>query len=179
MKLGIFKFLYSLSCLIFLCLLVLSSHLSIFHLYHNICSMFPKSTHETFSNKLFQNFRSHRRLEKAKFSETDFTISHYAGKVFVLCKMYPLLTSSYSLLYINTHCLFAFFFVSLHQVNYQTETFIDKNRDYVVVEHCNLLASSRCPFIAGLFPPLPEESSRSSYKFSSVASRFKVPNLFT
>lgn len=100
--------------------------------------MFPKSTHETFSNKLFQNFRSHRRLDKAKFSETDFIISHYAGKV-----------------------------------NYQTETFIEKNRDYVVVEHCNLLASSRCPFIAGLFPPLPEESSRSSYKFSSVASRFK------
>ncbi|KAL1552298.1 myosin-15 [Salvia divinorum] len=101
--------------------------------------MFPKSTHETFSNKLFRNFRSHQRLEKAKFSETDFTISHYAGKV-----------------------------------NYQTETFIDKNRDYVVVEHCNLLASSRCPFIAGLFPPLPEESFRSSYKFSSVASRFKL-----
>ncbi|KAL0313787.1 UNVERIFIED_CONTAM: Myosin-15, partial [Sesamum calycinum] len=100
--------------------------------------MFPKSTHETFSNKLFQNFRAHPRLEKAKFSETDFTISHYAGKV-----------------------------------NYQTETFLDKNRDYVVVEHCNLLASSRCRFISGLFPPLPEESSRSSYKFSSVASRFK------
>ncbi|KAL0311809.1 UNVERIFIED_CONTAM: protein OPAQUE1 [Sesamum radiatum] len=106
--------------------------------YDPLCSMFPKSTHETFSNKLFQNFRAHPRLEKAKFSETDFTISHYAGKV-----------------------------------NYQTETFLDKNRDYVVVEHCNLLASSRCPFISGLFPPLPEESSRSSYKFSSVASRFK------
>ncbi|KAL3655801.1 hypothetical protein CASFOL_000197 [Castilleja foliolosa] len=100
--------------------------------------MFPKSTHETFTNKLFQNFCSHRRLEKAKFSETDFFISHYAGKV-----------------------------------NYQTETFLDKNRDYVVVEHCNLLASSRCPLIACLFPPLPEESSRSSYKFSSVAARFK------
>ncbi|KAL7159103.1 hypothetical protein ABFS83_01G006500 [Erythranthe nasuta] len=100
--------------------------------------MFPKSTHETFSNKLFQNFRSHQRLEKAKFSETDFTIAHYAGKV-----------------------------------NYQTEKFLDKNRDYIVVEHCNLLASSECPFVAGLFPPLPEESSRSSYKFSSVASRFK------
>lgn len=62
-------------------------------------------------------------------------------------------------------------------MNYQTETFIDKNRDYVVVEHCNLLSSSRCPFMSGLFPPLPEESSRSSYKFSSVASRFKVPKL--
>ncbi|XP_021890707.1 myosin-15 [Carica papaya] len=100
--------------------------------------MFPKSTNHTFSTKLFQNFRDHPRLEKEKFSETDFIISHYAGKV-----------------------------------TYQTDTFLDKNRDYVVMEHCNLLSSSKSPFIAGLFPSLPEESSRSSYKFSSVASRFK------
>nr|XP_048332478.1 myosin-15 isoform X3 [Ziziphus jujuba var. spinosa] len=100
--------------------------------------MFPKSTHGTFSTKLFQHFHSHARLEKAKFSETDFTVSHYAGKV-----------------------------------TYHTDTFLDKNRDYVVVEHCNLLSSSKYPFVAGLFPSLPEESSRSSYKFSSVASRFK------
>ncbi|KAJ0031392.1 hypothetical protein Pint_13664 [Pistacia integerrima] len=106
--------------------------------------MFPKSTHETFSTKLFQNFRAHPRLEKAKFSETDFTISHYAGKA---CNLFT--------------------------VTYQTDTFLDKNRDYVVVEHCNLLSSSKCPFVAGLFPLPPEESSRSSYKFSSVASRFK------
>ncbi|KAL2317939.1 hypothetical protein Fmac_031815 [Flemingia macrophylla] len=100
--------------------------------------MFPKSTHETFSTKLFQHFRSHPRLEKEKFSQTDFTISHYAGKV-----------------------------------TYHTDSFLDKNRDYVVVEHCNLLSSSKCPFVSGLFPVLPEESSRSSYKFSSVAARFK------
>ncbi|RAL52847.1 hypothetical protein DM860_007615 [Cuscuta australis] len=100
--------------------------------------MFPKSTHQTFSNKLFQNFRGHTRLERAKFSETDFTLSHYAGKV-----------------------------------TYKTESFIDKNRDYIVVEHRHLLCSSKCSFVAGLFPPLGEESSRSSYKFSSVASRFK------
>lgn len=43
--------------------------------------MFPKSTHETFSTKLFQHFRSHPRLGKEKFSQTDFTVSHYAGKV--------------------------------------------------------------------------------------------------
>ncbi|GAU47951.1 hypothetical protein TSUD_06850 [Trifolium subterraneum] len=100
--------------------------------------MFPKSTHETFSTKLFQHFRSHPRLEKEKFSQTDFIVSHYAGKV-----------------------------------TYHTDTFLDKNRDYVVVEHCNLFSSSNCPFVSGLFPPLPEESSRSSYKFSSVATRFK------
>uniref|UniRef100_A0A1J3FM19 Myosin-15 n=1 Tax=Noccaea caerulescens TaxID=107243 RepID=A0A1J3FM19_NOCCA len=100
--------------------------------------MFPRSTHESFSMKLFQNLKFHPRLEKAKFSETDFTLSHYAGKV-----------------------------------TYKTETFLDKNRDYAIVEHCNLLSSSKSPFVAGLFPSAPEESSRSSYKFSSVASRFK------
>ncbi|EEC66759.1 hypothetical protein OsI_33135 [Oryza sativa Indica Group] len=100
--------------------------------------MFPKSTHETFATKMFRNFSSHHRLEKTKFSETDFTISHYAGKV-----------------------------------TYQTESFLEKNRDYIVAEHCNLLSSSRCPLVSGLFGTLPEESLRSSYKFSSVASRFK------
>ncbi|XP_062221813.1 protein OPAQUE1-like isoform X3 [Phragmites australis] len=100
--------------------------------------MFPKSTHETFATKMFRNFSSHPRLEKTKFSETDFTISHYAGKV-----------------------------------TYQTDSFLEKNRDYIVAEHCNLLSSSRCPFVSGLFTSLPEESLRSSYKFSSVASRFK------
>ncbi|CAH8320959.1 unnamed protein product [Eruca vesicaria subsp. sativa] len=100
--------------------------------------MFPRSTHESFSMKLFHNCKSHRRLEKTKFSETDFTLSHYAGKV-----------------------------------TYQTETFLDKNRDYTIVEHCSLLSSSRCPFVAGLFASAPEASARSSYKFSSVSSRFK------
>ncbi|XP_050884736.1 myosin-15 isoform X1 [Lathyrus oleraceus] len=100
--------------------------------------MFPKSTHETFSTKLFKHFLCHTRFGKEKFSETDFTVSHYAGKV-----------------------------------TYHTDTFLDKNRDYVVLEHCNVLSSSKCSFVSGLFPSLPEESSRSSYKFSSVASRFK------
>ncbi|GFS39336.1 myosin [Actinidia rufa] len=130
--------------------------------------MFPKSTHETFSTKLFQNFRAHLRLEKAKFSETDFTMSHYAGKAchmfFSYCKWSRAVVQIFAVILT---------FPILVQVTYQTNTFLDKNRDYVVVEHCNLLCSSKCPFIAGLFLSLPEESSRSSYKFSSVASRFK------
>ncbi|KAB5553062.1 hypothetical protein DKX38_010373 [Salix brachista] len=127
--------------------------------------MFPKSTHETFSTKLFQNFRANPRLEKAKFSETDFTVSHYAGKACYL-----------SLYYLKQNLQSEFFYKELFfflQVTYQTDTFLDKNRDYVVVEHCNLMSSSKCHFVAGLFPLPPEESSRSSYKFSSVASRFK------
>ncbi|PSS11638.1 Myosin-15 like isoform 1 [Actinidia chinensis var. chinensis] len=130
--------------------------------------MFPKSTHETFSTKLFQNFRAHPRLQKAKFSETDFTMSHYAGKAchmfFSYCKWSRAVVQIFAVILT---------FPILVQVTYQTNTFLDKNRDYVVVEHCNLLCSSKCPFIAGLFLSLPEESSRSSYKFSSVASRFK------
>ncbi|OIW03133.1 hypothetical protein TanjilG_11770 [Lupinus angustifolius] len=110
--------------------------------------MFPRSTHETFSTKLFHHCNSHPRLEKEKFSQTDFTMSHYAGKI----SKRP---------------------AAFMQVTYHTDTFLDKNRDYVVVEHCNLLSLSKCPFVSGLFPLLAEEPSRSSYKFSSVASRFK------
>lgn len=46
-----------------------------------VFSMFPKSTHETFSNKLYQTFKTHKRFVKPKLSRTDFTISHYAGEV--------------------------------------------------------------------------------------------------
>jgi hypothetical protein len=63
-------------------------------------------------------------------------------------------------------------------VNYQTELFLEKNRDYIVLEHQALLSSSKCLFISGLFGLQKEEPSRSSYKFSSVASRFKVDENF-
>lgn len=57
----------------------------------NWCSMFPKSTHKTITAKIFQSFRAHPRLEKAKVSETDFTLYHYAGKacctIFSDCKL--------------------------------------------------------------------------------------------
>ncbi|KAK7281411.1 hypothetical protein RIF29_09381 [Crotalaria pallida] len=102
-------------------------------------SVFPKSTHETFANKLYQTFKTHKRFIKPKLSRTDFTVSHYAG-----------------------------------EVPYQSNQFLDKNKDYVVPEHRDLLGASKCPFVAGLFPPLPEESSKSS-KFSSIGSRFKLP----
>ncbi|KAJ4841160.1 hypothetical protein Tsubulata_016923 [Turnera subulata] len=99
--------------------------------------MFPRSTHETFVQKLYQTFKDHKRFSKPKLAPSDFTISHYAG-----------------------------------DVTYQTEFFLDKNKDYVIAEHQALLADSKCSFVSGLFPPLPEESSKSS-KFSSIGSRFK------
>ncbi|KAJ4717840.1 Myosin [Melia azedarach] len=100
--------------------------------------MFPKSTHETFAQKLYQTFKNNKRFIKPKLSRTDFTISHYAG-----------------------------------EVTYQANHFLDKNKDYVVAEHQALLTAAKCPFVVGLFPPLPEESSKSS-KFSSIGSRFKL-----
>ncbi|MED6156826.1 hypothetical protein PIB30_017986 [Stylosanthes scabra] len=111
--------------------------IGIIALLHEAC-IFPESTYKTFSTKLFNCFRSHRKLTKEKLSPTDFTITHYGG-----------------------------------EVTYHTDSFLDKNRDYVVVEHRNLLSSSKCPLVSGLSLLLPERSSRSSYKFSSVALRFK------
>ncbi|KAG9142902.1 hypothetical protein Leryth_016271 [Lithospermum erythrorhizon] len=104
--------------------------------------MFPKSTHETFSQKLYQTFKNHKRFVKPKLSRTDFIIDHYAG-----------------------------------EVQYQSDQFLDKNKDYVVPEHQDLLNASQCSFVKGLFPPIPEETNKSSSKsskFSSIGSRFKV-----
>ncbi|WCJ38180.1 myosin 2 [Euphorbia peplus] len=99
--------------------------------------MFPRSTHETFAQKLYQTFKNHKRFSKPKLARSDFTIGHYAG-----------------------------------DVTYQTELFLDKNKDYVVAEHQALLNASTCSFVSGLFVPSAEESSKQS-KFSSIGSRFK------
>ncbi|XP_077239309.1 myosin-9-like isoform X2 [Tasmannia lanceolata] len=100
--------------------------------------MFPKSTHETFSQKLYQTFKAHKRFIKPKLSRTAFNISHYAG-----------------------------------EVRYQSDQFLDKNKEYVVPEHQDLLSASRCAFVSGLFPPPPEDATKSS-KFSSIAASFKL-----
>ncbi|ONK70922.1 uncharacterized protein A4U43_C04F2900 [Asparagus officinalis] len=97
----------------------------------------PRSTHETFAQKLYQTFKNHSRFSKPKLARSDFTIRHYAG-----------------------------------DVTYQTEQFLDKNKDYVVAEHQALLTASKCKFVSSLFPPPSEDSSKSS-KFSSIGSRFK------
>ncbi|KAJ1285097.1 hypothetical protein BS78_03G254900 [Paspalum vaginatum] len=99
--------------------------------------MFPKSTHETLSQKLYEKFKNHKRFTKPKLSRTAFTIQHYAG-----------------------------------DVTYQSDHFLDKNKDYVVAEHQELLNASKCSFVSGLFPPATEENTKSSK--SSIATRFKM-----
>lgn len=132
--------------------------------------MFPKSTHETFAQKLYQTFPKNKRFIKPKLSRTSFTISHYAGEV--------LLVRLYGNIY--TFTVFNVRLKRLYdmQVTYQADLFLDKNKDYVVAEHQVLLTASKCTFVAGLFPPLPEESSKSS-KFSSIGSRFKVNSSYS
>ncbi|WVZ99417.1 hypothetical protein U9M48_044721 [Paspalum notatum var. saurae] len=98
--------------------------------------MFPKCTHESFSQKLYEKFRNSKRFSKPKLSRTAFTIQHYAG-----------------------------------EVTYQSDHFLDKNRDYVVVEHQELLNASKCSFVSGLFPSVLEENTKASK--SSIATRFK------
>ncbi|KAG5229197.1 plant myosin MYS1 family protein [Salix suchowensis] len=112
--------------------------------------MFPKSTHETFAQKMYQTFKTHKRFIKPKLSSTDFTISHYAGEEFYNLLNFPQCEGKLS-----------------------SQSIFGKNKDYVVAEHQDLLTASNCSFVAGLFPPLPEESSKSS-KFSSIGSRFKL-----
>lgn len=64
-------------------------------------------------------------------------------------------------------------------VTYKTDNFLSKNRDFVVAEHQQLLGASQLPFVAALFPPEADTpaarggGAQSSYKFSSVGSRFK------
>lgn len=134
------------------------------------CSMFPKSTHETFAHKLYQTFKTHKRFIKPKLSLTDFTISHYAGEVNISCFFILAVLSIKKGLGHFLKFLKAF---PILKVTYQADQFLDKNKDYVVAEHQALLTASKCSFVVGLFPPLPEESSKSS-KFASIGSRFKV-----
>ncbi|CAH2080652.1 unnamed protein product, partial [Thlaspi arvense] len=63
------------------------------------------------------------------------------------------------------------------EVQYQSEQFLDKNKGYVVAEHQDLLSASKCSFVSGLFPPVLEESIKSSSKsskFASIGSHFKL-----
>mmetsp|Transcript_6824 Transcript_6824/g.22658 ORF Transcript_6824/g.22658 Transcript_6824/m.22658 type:complete len:1580 (+) Transcript_6824:86-4825(+) len=71
------------------------------------------------------------------------------------------------------------------EVCYQTELFLEKNKDYIVAEHQNLVETSECQFLRDLFvedkpaPPTNDSGPRrasavkSSMKFASVGSRFK------
>lgn len=130
---------------------LLEGRLGVLDLLDETCR-FPKATYNDFAQKLYStpSVSSSTRFSKPRLSQTDFTISHYAGGV-----------------------------------TYQTNNFLEKNADFVVAEHYSLLSSSTESFLKVLFPadngnnvkelPLtPTRGVSSSFKFSSVASRFKT-----
>jgi myosin-5 len=129
--------------------------------------MFPKATHETFAQKMYQTYKGHKRFSKPKLARTDFIINHYAGDVSDFLNHILNDDAKNSKIWFLTVNPYA------QQVIYQADQFLDKNKDYVVAEHQALLNASKCPFVANLFPPLPEETSKQS-KFSSIGNRFKV-----
>ncbi|GJP53786.1 hypothetical protein CLOM_g12923 [Closterium sp. NIES-68] len=57
------------------------------------------------------------------------------------------------------------------KVTYQTDLFLEKNKDYVVMEHQALLGASEDPFVAALFP-MPS-GDKAKTKFTSLGSGFK------
>lgn len=61
----------------------------------------------------------------------------------------------------------------IFQVTYQTDLFLEKNKDYVVAEHQATLYASNCEFVSELFKPAPEESSKNT-KSVTIATKFKV-----
>ncbi|GBG77578.1 hypothetical protein CBR_g24025 [Chara braunii] len=58
------------------------------------------------------------------------------------------------------------------QVEYRADLFLEKNKDYVVPEHQQLLHASKCPFVAALFPP--DEGTKAPSKFASIGSQFRL-----
>lgn len=71
------------------------------------CSMFPKSTHETFAQKLYQTFKNNKRFIKPKLSRTSFTISHYAGEVTIVLLL-SIKVGPNSPLFMTIDCFFMF-----------------------------------------------------------------------
>lgn len=117
---------------------------------------FPKSTAATFAQKLYSNFHVvgknvHPYFEKPRFSNTQFTVRHYAGPV-----------------------------------TYETETFLDKNKDFIVPEHISLLEKSNIAYVKNLFTnfwaaqasqnsqkPGAKTDSKTGAQFVSVGSQFR------
>lgn len=67
-----------------------------------------------------------------------------------------------------------FAFCSLRaQVTYDAAQFLEKNKDYTVAEHNDLLSASTDAFLRELFPQL-QTAQRGKSKFSSLGSTFKV-----
>ncbi|KAF2078544.1 hypothetical protein CYY_000168 [Polysphondylium violaceum] len=120
-------------------------------------TMFPKATAQTLATKLYSKLTGQAKFERPRFSNTAFTINHYAGKV-----------------------------------TYETDQFLDKNKDFIIPEQISILQKSEFAFIGVLLshsgkfssggpagPAGPSNkpnssSNSSSMKFLSVGSQFST-----
>ncbi|GKC10232.1 zinc finger, C2H2 [Tanacetum coccineum] len=62
----------------------------------------------------------------------------------------------------------------IRQVTYQSEFFLDKNKDYVVAEHRTLLNASNGSFVANLFPPMSQEVLVNRFQVQDSQTRFEA-----
>jgi len=121
-------------------------HAGVLDLLDESCK-FPRATNSDFAQKLYSSdfISKSSRFSKPKLARDEFVIQHYAG-----------------------------------DVQYDTLNFLEKNKDFVVLEHQELLGDSTEAFVRGLYPADQESSTssssssgvQSSFKFSSVSSRF-------
>ena len=64
-------------------------------------------------------------------------------------------------------------------VTYKTESFLVKNKDFVVAEHQQLMQNSTVQFIRALFPPEPEEAQSDKVRIVMLKSRLLLPFMST
>ncbi|KAL6056207.1 Unconventional myosin-XIX [Balamuthia mandrillaris] len=109
-------------------------------------SRFPKATPKSLVMKMTKNANKNAYFSLPRFSETAFTIKHYAGSV-----------------------------------TYDTSSFIEKNKDFIIPEQVAIMEASASAFVKDLFKTLKQAPgaankagpSSSNFKFVSVASQFK------
>lgn len=123
-----------------------------------LCHHLPLSpaqaTNADYANRLYQSptIKESKRFSKPKLSQTAFTIDHYAGGVRLLLHVH-ICCSMQRLLHIELPVAICNFVSAVSQVSYSTDSFLVKNRDFVVAEHQLLLENSGGDFIKVLFPP--------------------------
>ncbi|CAI5979044.1 unnamed protein product [Closterium sp. NIES-64] len=106
--------------------------------------MFPKSNHETFATKLYQTVGAHRRFDKPKLSQTDFTIEHYAGKVTYQTDLFV----EENKIYVVTYQTDLFLEKNKdYAVTYQNDVFLEKNKDYVVTYQTDLFLEKNKDYV--------------------------------
>lgn len=115
---------------------------------------FPKATHAEYAQKLYNSFDGKDKEGSARFSKPKLSRDAFT---------------------LNHYA---------GPVTYSTDNFLEKNKDYVVAEHKNMLSNSTNAFVSGIFKEAEEEEKKdaaqggrrksiSAFRFASLGNRFK------